>query len=103
MGKPRLQLHRELVELLGSTNVYFQPPSSIKMSYPCIKYERSNSDVQFADNRSYIVVDRYLLTYITRDPDDDMIDKVPKHFPMCTFDRHFKTDNLNHYNYNLYW
>lgn len=103
MGKPRIQLHEELVELLGSNEVHFQPPSGYKLKYPCFVYERSNSDIQYANDRSYIIVDRYLLKYITRDPDDKMINKPAEHFTMCTFDRHYKQDNLNHYNYNLYW
>ena len=39
MAKDRLILHDELITLLGSSNVYFQPPTSIKMNYPCIIYK----------------------------------------------------------------
>ena len=30
------KLGKALIELLGSNNVYFQPPESIKIDYPCI-------------------------------------------------------------------
>ena len=35
----RLELHALLVELLGSTNVYYEPPETLKMSYPAIRYQ----------------------------------------------------------------
>lgn len=34
----RLELQNKLEELLGSRHVYFQPPESVKMEYPAIKY-----------------------------------------------------------------
>ena len=34
----RLELHEILCTILGSRNVYFQPPESIKMNYPAIVY-----------------------------------------------------------------
>ena len=36
----RLQLHEELCSVLGSRNVYFQPPETIKLTYPCIIYSK---------------------------------------------------------------
>ena len=36
---PRLDLQKLLVELLGSDNVYFQPPPSVQMNYPAIVYK----------------------------------------------------------------
>ena len=29
----RLKLHEELCDILGSRNVYFQPPETVKMKY----------------------------------------------------------------------
>lgn len=40
----RLNLHEEFATLLGSNNVYFQPPESVKLNYPCIKYSRVGID-----------------------------------------------------------
>jgi hypothetical protein len=99
----RLELHEKLVEILGSTNVYFQPPSSHKMVYPCIVYRRSNEYVIFASNTQYNQqMKRYTVAVIDKDPDSDIPDKVGK-LPYCTFDRHYTTDNLNHDVYSLYF
>ena len=50
MPRKRTDLHEILKEILGSDNVYFQPPESYKMEYPCIVYERSALTTRFADN-----------------------------------------------------
>ena len=34
----RIDLGNKLKEILGSSNVYFQPPDNLKMVYPCIRY-----------------------------------------------------------------
>ena len=49
----RLKLHNILVEILGSGNVYFQPPESITLKYPCIIYGRVGIDAVHADNKLY--------------------------------------------------
>ena len=49
----RLDLHEELCELLGSRHVYFQPPESIKLIYPCIVYSMSGVLKLNANNRLY--------------------------------------------------
>ena len=99
----RLKLHEELCEILGSRNVYFQPPESVRLKYPCIIYSRSTGDVQHADNRPYIINIRYELTLISKDPDSEYITKIQEHFPTCRLDRHFTSDNLNHETFDLYY
>ena len=92
----RLELHEILKGILGSNNVYYQPPESFKMGYPCIVYERYNNNAKFADNKIYNSKRSYSLTYIDKNPDSDvMLDKILK-LPYCRFDRHFTIDNLNH-------
>ena len=98
----RLELQQLLVEALGSTNVYFQPPSAINMKYPCIVYQRDYAHTEFADNKPYKNRKRYQVTVITTDPDSDIPDKVAE-LPMCTFNRFFTSDNLNHDIYNLFF
>ena len=99
----RLQLHEILCDILGSRNVYFQPPASVFLKYPCIKYTLSGVDARRADNGLYKKVDRYEIIAITSDPDSDIIDKVLTRFPMCRFDRWYAADNLNHYVFTLYY
>lgn len=102
-NRRRLQLHEELCELLESRQVYFQPPESIRMSYPCIVYQRSSGDTSFADNGPYRFVQRYEVTLIDPDPDSAFVEAIAKHFPMCVFNRHYTTDNLNHDTFELYY
>ena len=49
----RLELQSMLETLLGSRNVYYQPPSSIKMEYPAIVYSRKNIKNNFANDNVY--------------------------------------------------
>lgn len=101
MGQ-RFELHAILVDLLGSNHVYFQPPPTITMEYPCIVYSRSNVDTVYADNKPYKHKKRYTVTVIDRDPDSDIPDKVAE-LPMCAFDRFFTAENLNHDVYTLFF
>lgn len=99
----RLELHEELCDLLGSRNVYFQPPETVKLKYPCIIYERNTGDTQFANNMPYTFKVQYSVTIITKDPDTELIEKMAFRFPMCRMDRHFTTQNLNHDVFRLYY
>lgn len=98
----RLQLQQLLVNILGSNNVYFQPPESFRMNYPCIVYERSSEDTKFADNKLYLHKKRYTITVIDKNPDSIIPDRIAE-LPLCKFNRHYKVDNLNHDVYNLYY
>lgn len=99
----RPELDQILKELLGSENVYFQPPESRRLSYPCVIYSRTNADVQFADNKSYTFSYRYQIIYIDQYPDSDFPVRLIKRLPKCTYDRHYTADNLNHEVFNLYF
>lgn len=98
----RLQLQETLVNILGSNNVYFQPPETIRLQYPCIIYERSNIDKQYADNRAYVSMVRYSLTLITRSPESNLV-KAILELPYCTYDRYYAADTLNHDVFTLYY
>lgn len=98
----RIKLHNLLKTLLGSSNVYFQPSSNLEMAYPCIVYGLNAGSTKFADNTPYHFMRRYGVTIIDEDPDSPIVDKVAT-LPMCTFDRAYKANNLNHTNYNIYY
>lgn len=98
-----LDLQNELKALLGSDNVYFQPPTNFKMKYPCFVFSRGSANHQFADNKTYQFTKRYMLTYISYESDPDMVETVVKHFPMCTYDKPYISDNLHHDTFSLYW
>lgn len=98
----RQDLQDLLVSILESTNVYFQPPTNIQLSYPCIVYIKDKRDTEFAGNLPYKDVNGYQLTIIDHDPDSEIPDKIAK-LPMCLFDRFFRADNLNHFVYNIFF
>lgn len=98
----RLELHSVLVKLVDPNKVYFQPPSSIKMTYPCIVYELNDIDVTYANSIKYKNKKRYMLTVIDQDPDSEIPNKLLT-LEYSSFDRHFITDNLNHYTFTLYF
>lgn len=98
----RLQLQTLLESILGTRNVYFQPPSQHQMVYPCIVYERDNVETEFAGNLPYTRRKRYSVTIIDRNPDSEIPDRVAV-LPLCIFSRRFVVDNLNHDVYNLYF
>lgn len=99
---PRLDLQELLKGLLGTDNVYFQPPPSVQMSYPCIIYKRDNVDSVFADNKLYKHKTRYQVTVVDRDPDSSIHELVAA-LPMCSYDRFYTADNLNHDVYTLFF
>ena len=91
----RLDLQALLEKLLGSRNVYFQPPASVKMQYPAIVYSRSRIRNTHADDSVYRQLPEYEVTVIDSDPDSDIVMKVSA-LPYCTYDRHYTADGLNH-------
>lgn len=96
------ELQAVFEELLGSRNVYYNPPASVKMRYPAIVFSRSRIDKKNANNKAYIKNHRYEVTVIDHDPDCKYIDAVLS-LPTCTFDRHFVSDNLHHNTFTLYY
>lgn len=100
MGRPRSQLHNLLKTI--APNVYFQPPPTDQIKYPCLVYEIDDDDAKFANNVPYSNTDRYAVTLITTNPDDPIRPAV-RALPMCLFNRFFKADNLNHFVFELYF
>jgi len=98
----RLDLDTLLIELLGSENVYYQPPASVKMKYPAIVYSLEDIENIHSNNSVYKQNIAYQITVIDKDPDSEIVKKVSR-LPMCRFNRHFISDNLNHDVFILYY
>lgn len=98
----RLSLQTQLEELLGTRNVYFQPPESIKMNYPAIVYALEDIENAHADDGVYLSYKRYSVTVIDKNPDSTFVDTVAA-LPTCQFNRHYNSENLNHWNFSLYF
>ena len=105
MMRTREDLQDELERMLGNKRVYFQKPSSNKISYPAIVYSLDSGETKFADDRPYLHKKRYQITLLTLDPDDEMIDKITMSVELQRpeFNNHFVSDNIHHYVFNLYY
>lgn len=103
----RLDLHAKLVGILGSQNVYYQPPTSLVLKYPCIIYARGDHWNIKASNKIYRGKWRYQLTVIDKAPgnDDPEQDTCTKLLGLdyVSYDRRFVSDNLYHDILNIYF
>lgn len=97
----REELQALLESLLGSKQVYYQPPENIKMSYPAIVYFKSRIDTKKANDKTYQKRPRYEVTVIGRRPDHAVIQKILD-LPYASYDRHYVADNLHHDVLTLY-
>lgn len=89
----RLKLDKAFREICK--NVYYQPPSNVKMSYPAIRYRRATIDMDYADNVPYATSVGYEVTVIDRDPDSEIVEAISL-MPYTRHNRHYTSDNLNH-------
>lgn len=107
MGRPRSELQTLLAGVvtaagLPANRVYFQPPASLSMDYPCIRYQRDKIDTRFADDRPYSHTTRYQVTVIDPNPDSPLVQAVAD-LPMCSHERSYAANQLNHDVFNLFF
>lgn len=98
----RLELHEILKGILGTSAVYFQPPESVRMTYPAIVYGLDNISTRSANDGIYLSKRRYSVTIIDKNPDTNLVDKMLT-LPLCQYNRHYEADNLNHDVFTLYF
>ena len=96
------ELQSMLEELIHSKNVYFQPPESLKLKYPCIIFSRDDITNLKASDSIYAQRIGYKLVVIDYDPDSSIVKDVSK-LPYCSFLTHYVSDNLNHDVFRLYY
>lgn len=101
----RRELQTKLETLLGTKNIYFQPPENIKLKYPCFIYERSPVYTLKADDTTYLVRGHYSVTYIDTRVEKcmEMMSKILTSFEHISVERSFVSDGLYHDVYNLYY
>lgn len=100
MSNNQGELQVVLQELLGSTNVYFQPPPNVLIKYPAIIYNLKNIETVFAANASYKHNRVYQVTLVDSDPNSIFVEELLK-LPMCVFSNRFAKSNLTHTVFNL--
>lgn len=98
----RIDLQTKLEELLESRHVYYQSPGPNKMEYPAIVYSKKKPDKKYSNNKVYIKTNCYEIIVISRKPDHPVIDKL-EDLPMCEWNTHYVSDNLNHDVLTLYY
>ncbi len=98
----RVAFHNLLKEVSGLQNIYFQPPSNIRLQYPCIIYKREEIRNRQADNYVYNQHRFYQVTVIDSNPDSVYVDKISK-MVNCDHVRTFMTEGLNHDVFRIYY
>lgn len=96
----REELH-EILERI-CPHVYFQPPESKRLEYPCIIYGRNSINQNYADNNTYLTNVGYSMRYITKDPDDPVVMELTM-LPKCRHTNHYAKDNLHHDAYTIFY
>lgn len=72
------------------------------MEYPAIVYSRDQADSVSADDITYRFTKQYQVILVSRNPDDDKMDKLLAQ-PMCRHERFYVADNLNHDVFTIYF
>ena len=98
----RVRLHEVLCGILGSRNVYYQPPNGLAMRYPAIVYKREEIKTGFADGGVYRKDIGYMVTVIDKNPDSEIVKRMSE-LRVCRFVRHYTADNLNHDVFIIYY
>ena len=99
----RLELHEELCKILGSRNVYYNPPESVKMQYDCIRYGKTGVDLLKANDSIYKRTYQYDLIFITKNPDSDVPDRILDTIPLTRFGRPYVANGLDHFPMTVYY
>lgn len=100
MARDRKSLDQTL--RVFTNNVYYQPPATVKMSFPAIRYRRVGIDIRHADDDSYNQTRSYEIIVIDRDPDSELVTKVSQ-LPGIRHGRSYQADGLNHDLFTINW
>lgn len=99
-NRPNLQ--ELLKRIIGSENVYFQPPPSVQMKYPAIRYSRTKIENKYASNVVYNQHTAYQIIVIDKSPNSEIVRKISM-LPLCKHNRSYKAENLNHDEFIIYY
>lgn len=93
----RTKLIREIKQVIDSSNVYFQPPESLKLNFPCVICSYDNVESAYADNLSYQRFKHYRLLVVDKNPDSKLPDLIMDHFSYTSPGRPYISDGLYHF------
>lgn len=97
----RLELDAKFREICK--NVYFQPPETMKMTYPCIVYFKTSVPIGYANNYVYKYNQGYTVTYIDKNPDSEVPFTILKSFQKAKIDSFYKSEGLNHTKLTIFY
>lgn len=90
-----------MTESDGDRHTYFNPPPSVHMKYPAIRYSLKNFNIKFANNGIYRNTPSFEVTLIDTNPDSEYVKKILQ-IPYCRFDRFYVAENLNHWTFTIH-
>ena len=99
----RVDIQEKFKFLLGSNNVYYQPPANLKMKYPAIVYSLDGLDVKRFDNRRLINKNCFSVTHIYRNESENLVETMLKNFEYISFDNRSIVDGIYNDHYTIYW
>lgn len=85
---------------IDGVNLYFRPPSSLMITYPCVIYDLKVVDVRHSDNQVYSDGERYEVSYITSTQDDRNWTRL-RDIPGSRWIRNFNKENLYHHIFEI--
>lgn len=77
-------------------HVYFEPPESVKMVYPCFVYHFLGTIDLYSNGDIYLQSEEYSVRYITKTPDPPL-PKAIMDLPYASFESHYTAENLHHF------
>lgn len=82
--------------------VYFQPPSNVKMEYPCIVYDLATGRTEYANNVPYSYTQQYEVKLIGRAPQPEKFHQLA-FLPRSRHSLSYVAENLNHDVFLIYF
>ena len=99
----RVDIQEKFKFLLGSNNVYYQPPANLKMKYPAIVYSLDGLDVKRFDNTRLINKNCFSVTHIYRNESENLVETMLTNFEYISFDNRSIVDGIYNDHYTIYW
>lgn len=100
----RTQADLQAVLRTLAPKAWLKRPPDNKMSYPCFIYKPAKPLHLRGNDRVYLRFPCWSVTYITQDPNSNIVERMLDTFEYCELDRaEYESDGLYHYPFTLYY
>lgn len=99
----RLKLQLILESIDPKAKVYYQPPSSLSIVYPCMIYKDAPSHINRASDGLYRYVRCYELSYISKSPNMEISKEILSRFNYSKMNSSYVSDGLIHSIFTIYY